>query len=62
MFEEHEARIYAGLSYEQYQALPGAPRWVDPEKGGLSKCEVVMLYRMHHRILSVSEDAQTKKR
>lgn len=62
LFDEHQARIWAGLSLEEYHALPGAPRWVDPETGGMSKAEVLMLYRMHHRIHSVSQDAQTKRR
>lgn len=61
-FENHEARIWAGVSLDEWHRLPGAPRWVTPETGSWSKCEVVMLYRMHHRIAAVAEDAQTKKR
>ncbi len=60
--EEQLARVWAGMSDAEYQALPGAPRWVDHETGTRSKCEVVMLYRMNSRIAAVSEDASQKRR
>jgi hypothetical protein len=58
-FEEQQARIYAGLSLEQYAALPGSPRWIDPDAPTLSKAEVLLLYRMAHSIDAVAQDAAT---
>lgn len=61
-FEEQLARIWAGLSEAEYAALPGAPRWVDPETGGRSKAEVLVLYRMNNRIGAVSQDAAAARK
>ena len=60
-FEQEQARVYAGMSAAEYDALPGTPMWIDPEKGGRSKCHVLVLYRMSQYIPAVGQDAQARK-
>jgi len=47
-----DAARFCGLTWAEYLALPGSPRWVNPHTGTLSKCEV-FIYYMH----STLEDA-----
>lgn len=58
-FEEHLARIFAGLGPNEYEALPGTPDWCD-ELHPLSKCEVIALYRNHRLMIAVREHAAAK--
>jgi len=60
-FEREEARIAAGLTREQFEALPGDPQWVDPNNPTLSKAEVLVYYRMHNVIRSVAEDVRARE-
>lgn len=60
-FEQEQARIWAGMSYEAYDALPGTPMWLDPLKGGRSKCHIIMVYRMQQYIPAVAQDAQVRQ-
>lgn len=60
-YEEEQARIYAGMSITEYDALPGTPQWIDPEKGGRSKSDLVMLYRMSNYIPAVAHDAAARE-
>ena len=59
-FEQSEARAEAGLSIEEYAALPGNPCWVDPENPTVTKAEIIMWYRMHRAIPAVANDAQAR--
>jgi hypothetical protein len=61
-FEEMEARVAAGLSAEQYDALPGSPLWVDPANPTQSKCEIVAWYRLSRLIPVIQSEAEMKKR
>lgn len=59
-FEEHEARIFAGLGVTEYETLPGDPVWCD-DTYPMSKAEVIALYRLHNLIDAVRNDAAVKK-
>lgn len=60
-YEQEQARIYAGLSSEEYNDLPGVPMWINPERPTLSKSHVLVLYRMSNRISAAAQDAQARK-
>lgn len=60
-YEQEQARIYAGMSVAEYDALPGTSAWIDPEIGGRSKSDLVMLYRMSNTIPAVANDAATRQ-
>lgn len=60
-YEEEQARIAAGMSITDYDALPGSPMWINPETGGRSKCHIILLYRMAQYIPAVANDAQARK-
>jgi len=53
-YEEEMARIFAGYDRDTYLALPGNPRWVDPDDPKQSKAEVITLYRIHERIQTLA--------
>lgn len=62
-YEQQQARIAAGLSLAEYAALPGSRRWIDPDSPvALSKCCVIMLYRINNQIGAVQEDARARKK
>ncbi len=56
-YEQLAAARHAGLTYEQYMALPGTPLW---SFGRLSKAEVIIFYRKSLRIEAVSAEAQAR--
>jgi len=57
-YELEQARIYAGLSMNEFDALPGSPDWiVDGER---SKTHILVLYRMHNAIQASVSDAQVR--
>lgn len=60
-FEEESARLYAGISISEWDALPGTRAWIDPNKGGRSKCDLVVLYRMSNWITAAMDDVAAKK-
>ena len=60
-FEEEQARISEGLSYEDYEALPGTSRWITDTGLQRSKCHVLMRYRISLQIPAVAQDAQHKE-
>jgi len=41
--------------------MPGTDQWIDPHKGGRSKCDIIMLYRMSNAIPAASNDAQNRE-
>ena len=50
-FEAEMARMFAGYhNREDYLALPGNPRFVDPDRPTQSKAEVLVQYRIYQRI------------
>lgn len=57
-FEEHQARTAAGLTIEQYAALPGIRQYVDPQRGGLSKSEIVAQFRAERLIEAIFRDLE----
>ena len=59
-FEEQEARIFAGMSLQEFNRMPGTPEWCD-DMNPLSKADVVVLYRMHGLIGAVQEHAAATK-
>ena len=61
-FEEEQARISEGLSFEDYEALPGTTRWIRDTGPQRSKCHVLMRYRISLQIPAVAQDAQEKER
>jgi hypothetical protein len=60
-YEEEQARIFASMSTIEYDALPGTPMWIDPNKGSRSKCHIIMLYRMSNAIPAALNDAQGRE-
>jgi hypothetical protein len=52
--ENRLAAQWAGYSWMEYLALPGAQRWVDPYTGGESKCLVLVAYRAELMMRSIS--------
>lgn len=61
-FEEEQARISEGLSFEDYEVLPGTPRWILEDGPQRSKCHVLMRYRISLQIPAVSNEAQEQER
>ena len=61
LFEEIEARIMAGLTQEQYDALPGTPDWITDDGASLSKSHIVAFYRLKHQIEGVFYMAQKRQ-
>jgi hypothetical protein len=60
-YEQEQARIYAGMSIAEWDVLPGTQMWIDPEQGGRSKCDLIVLYRMSNEIPAAANDAQIRK-
>jgi len=59
-FEEAQARAAAGVSYDEYQALPGTPMWIDRDNPVWSKCHYLIWYRRSQQIPAVSSDAHAR--
>jgi len=59
---EEEARRWAGFSAEEYNALPGTMRWVDPERDVTCKALVIARYQMHLLTEAAIQDSMTKRR
>lgn len=59
-FEEEQARLHAGISISEWDNLPGTRTWLDPEVGGRSKCDLIMLYRMSNWIPAAAQDASAR--
>lgn len=60
-FEEESARIAAGLTREEYDALPGTPDWVDPNSPSRSQCDIVAHFRLDNLLRAVMDDASARK-
>jgi hypothetical protein len=52
--ENRLAAQWAGYSWREYLALPGAQRWVDAYTGGESKCLILVSYRADMMMKSIS--------
>lgn len=59
-FEAQQARLFAGMSVMEYEALPGDPTWCD-ETQPMSKADVIVLYRMSNLISAVQTHAAAKR-
>lgn len=60
-YENEQARLYAGLSIAEWDKMPGTQQWIDPEVGGRSKAEMLILYRMSLQIPAAMNDAQARE-
>lgn len=60
-YEMEQARIYAGLSMSEWDALPGTPEWIDSERHSRSKSHILVLYRMSNAIPAAANDAATRQ-
>lgn len=60
-FEENAARAAAGLSLKEYEELPGTMDWCD-EEHPMSKCEILVLYRLNNQIAAVQQQIANKPR
>lgn len=60
-YEMEQARIYAGLPIAEWDALPGTPDWIDPERPSRTKSHMLILYRMNNAIPAAAQDAQIRK-
>jgi hypothetical protein len=59
-----EACAAYGIPYEDYLKRPGSPIWVnpvDPDDALVSKCEIVVWYRMRNLIRAIAEDVAVRK-
>lgn len=59
-YECEMARIFAGLSITEWDAMPGTRQWI-PDTGGRCKCDILILYRMSNFIPAASNDAQSRE-
>lgn len=60
-YELEQARIYAGLPIAEWDALPGTPDWIDPERPSRTKSHLLVLYRMSNVIPAAAQDAQIRQ-
>lgn len=60
-YEAEQARLYAGVSITEWDALPGTPAWIDPETGGRSKSDLIMLWRISQWIPAAAQDAAARE-
>lgn len=60
--EERLAAKWSEMSYSEYQALPGADRWIDEESGGDSKASVLVAYRIAMRIEAIHNHIDKPKK
>lgn len=63
--EEENARIYCGLTIDQYENLSGTSYWSDEnETIGVyeSKCDVLVYYRSQKLIEAILNDLAIKKK
>lgn len=58
-YEFEMARIHAGLSIAEWDALPGTRMWLNG--GGRSKSDLLILYRMSNFIPAAASDAQARE-
>lgn len=58
--EEHQARIFSGLSPLEYNELPGDPHWCN-ELAPVSKSHVLAVYRLTRLIAAVQDDVNAKR-
>lgn len=61
MYEEIQARVGAGLSQTEYDALPGTPEWITEGSPQISKCHIIAYDRLRTRIDLVFAEASSKK-
>lgn len=61
MYENEQARLYAGLSILEWDGLPGTDIWLDPETGGRSKSNLIMLWRISQWIPAAAQDAAIRE-
>lgn len=59
-YDYEQARIYAGMSITEWDALPGTRQWI-PDSGGRCKCDLIILYRMSQFIPAAANDAQGRE-
>jgi hypothetical protein len=59
-FEEAEARVFAGVSLAEFDAMPGVPDWCNEDRP-ISKSDVVAHYRLHMLIDAVRDDITVRK-
>jgi hypothetical protein len=59
--EEEMARVWAGLSISEYEALVGNPDWVNPFKPSRSKADIVAAYRMANLMEAIQNDMAAAK-
>ena len=60
-FEEIQACVELGITYEHYLTLPGSPIWLTAEQP-MSKCDVIMWYRYRKIVPLALEDMAARKR
>jgi hypothetical protein len=60
-YEEEQARLFAGISIPEWDAMPGSQVWIDPDIGGRCKAEIIMLYRMNNWIPAASQDVTARQ-
>lgn len=59
-FEAERARVQAGLSLAEFNALPGSPEWCT-DASPVSKCDLIAFMRLDQLVNLVMQDAALKK-
>lgn len=59
-YECEQARVYAGISIQEWDAMPGNRLWL---VDGLGRCksDIVMLFRMSNFIPAAASDLQIRE-
>lgn len=60
-FEQHQARVAAGLTVTEYDHLPGTPMWARRRGMSTSKCHILMWHRQQQQLELVGQDIQARE-
>lgn len=61
-FEELQAAAALGMTWPEYEALPGAPVWIDALQPTLSKADVVAWFRLSGQLKAIDNAAAKRQR
>lgn len=59
-FELQEARVAAGISISEFDAMPGIPMWMKPTDS-MSKCHLLVWFRKHRLVEAAQNSAQIRE-
>ncbi len=56
-----KAARFCGLTWAEYVALPGHPKWIDPLTGSWSKCDVLVHYQHETLAEAIRQEIQMEQ-